>query len=116
MKSFILAPLGAAALLALAACDDSIGTSTSATPPTSANPMFPDVGFSPDVSNAAVDACRNAVDAQTDGNVDIVGSEFSQAASVVYLTVGPQRAPWRCLAGNDGTVDEVMFVGSEGAA
>ena len=116
MKSVILAPLGVAALLGLAACDDTVGTPTSATPPTSANPMFPDVGFSPDVSNAAVDACRNAVDAQTDGAVDIVGSEFSQAASVVYLTVGPQLAPWRCLAGNDGTVDEVMFVGSEGAA
>jgi hypothetical protein len=117
MKNVILAPLGVVALLALAACDETTsGTPAISNPSTSANPMFPDVGFAPEVSNAAVDACRNAVDAQTDGGVDVVGSEFSQAASVVYLTVGPQRAPWRCLTDNSGNVSEVMFVGSEGAA
>ena len=29
--------------------------------------MFLDLGMSPDVSNSAVDACRDALDAQTDG-------------------------------------------------
>lgn len=111
MKPILLAPLGAAAFLALAGCEADMSTSSG-----SANPMFPDVGFSPDVTNAAVSACRNAVDSQTDGRVEIVGSEFSQAASVVYLVVGTQRAPYRCLVSNDGVVSEVMFVGSEGAA
>ena len=80
------------------------------------NSMFPDVGFSADVTQTAINACRNAVDAQTDGAVQVVGTEFSQAASVVYMRVGPQGAPWRCLTSNDGQVSEVMFVGSEGAA
>jgi hypothetical protein len=111
MKSITLAPLGLTALLAISGCVEDTGSGSA-----SYNPMFPNVGMSPDVSNAAVSACRNAVDAQTDGAVEVVGSEFSQAASVVYLVVGSQRAPWRCLASNDGRVDEVMFVGSEGAA
>lgn len=101
--------LGLAAAAALAGCVEDPG-STGAS-----NPMFPDVGYSPDVSNAAVSACRNAVDAQTDGAVDVVGSAFSQANSTIYLVVGPQRAPWRCLVSNDGRVAEVMFVGSEGS-
>lgn len=96
--------------LVLTGCVEDVG-STSAP-----NPVFPTVGFSPDVSNAAVSACSAAVDAQTEGRVEVVGSEFSQAASVVYLVVGPQRAPWRCLTSNDGRVSEVMFVGSEGSA
>lgn len=83
---------------------------------TSPNPMVPNVGFSPDVSNAAVSACSAVVDAQTEGRVEVVGSEFSQAASVVYLVVGPQRAPWRRLVSNDGRVSESMFVGSDGSA
>lgn len=117
MKSVVLASLGAAALLALAACAETAGPGPSApsSPPPDPALFPPDVGFSPDVTNAAVDACRDAVDAQTDGRVDVVGSEFSQAASVVYMRVGPQQAPWRCLVSNDGRVDEVMFVGSEGA-
>ena len=78
-------------------------------------PSPPDVGFSPDVSNAAVDACRRAVDAQTDGAVEVTGTEFSQANNAVYLVVGANRAPWRCLVSNDGRVAEVMFIGSEGA-
>ena len=85
-------------------------------PSGSTNPLFPDVGFAAEVSNEAVAACRNAVAAQTQSGVEVVGSEFSQAASVVYLVVGSQRAPWRCLSDNAGRVSEVMFVGSEGGA
>lgn len=98
------------AIAALAGCVEDTGSSSPS------NPMFPSVGFSPDVSQTAVNACRNAVDAQTDGAVEVVGTEFSQANNAVYLVVGPQRAPWRCLVSNDGRVAEVMFVGSEGAA
>jgi len=67
------------------------------------------------VSTAAVDACRGALDAQTDGAVQVVGSEFSEAASAVYMLVGPQRAPWRCLVANDGRNPSLEFQGSEGA-
>lgn len=94
----------------LAGCVEDTGSSSSF------NPMFPSVGISPDVSQTAVNACLNAVDAQTDGTVEVVGTEFSEANNAVYLVVGPQRAPWRCLVSNDGRIAEVMFVGSEGAA
>ncbi len=109
MRRFIKLALGLAAAAALAGCVEDTGSTTST------NPMFPNVGISPDVSNTALNACRSAVDAQTDGAVEVVGSEFSQANNAVYLVVGPQRAPWRCLVSNDGSVDEVMFVGSEGS-
>lgn len=115
MKLIVPPFLGLAALLVLGACVEETGSAPTGAS-ASSNPMFPDVGYSPDVSNAAVDACRDAVDGQTDGAVDVVGSEFSQANSTVYMLVGPQRAPWRCLVSNDGEVAEVMFVGSEGAA
>ena len=72
--------------------------------------------FDPAVSNAAVAACRNALDAQTDGGVTVVGTEFSQANSAVYMVVGTNQAPWRCLVSNDGRGAELMFLGSEGAA
>lgn len=102
--------LGVAALAALAGCAELADTQSAS------NPLFPDVGMSPDVSQKAVNACLGAVAAQTTGGVEVVGSEFSQANNVVYMVVGPQRAPWRCLVSNDGQVAEVMFVGSEGAA
>jgi hypothetical protein len=85
-------------------------------PPMSAQPAPPDVGFSPDVTNAAVDACRSALDAQTDGAVEVTGTEFSQANSAVYMVVGANRAPWQCLVSNDGRGAEMMFLGSEGGA
>jgi hypothetical protein len=123
MKSASLASLAVAALVATALSGCVVETGSTPAAPSTPSPSVPNpalfppnVGFSPDVTNAAVDACRNAVDAQTDGSVDVVGSEFSQAASVVYMLVGPQRAPWRCLVSNDGRVSEVMFVGSEGGA
>ena len=110
MKSSVKITMGLAAAVLLAGCVEDTGA------PATSNPMFPNVGFSADVSNAAVTACRNAVDAQTDGAVEVVGTEFSQANNAVYMLVGPQRAQWRCLVSNDGRVAEVMFVGSEGAA
>lgn len=110
MRHLVKIAGGILASLMLTGCVEDVG-STSAP-----NPIVPRVGFSPDVSTAALSACRAAVDAQTEGRVEAIGSEFSQAASAVYFVVGPQRAPWRCLTSNDGSVSEVMFIGSEGAA
>jgi len=103
-----LVPLAA---LGLAAC--AAGTQAPA-PQQPASPI-PNVGFSPDVSDTAITACRNALDAQTDGNIDVVGSEYSEANIVVYMTVGSNRAPWKCFTANDGRYANTEFMGSEGA-
>jgi hypothetical protein len=78
--------------------------------------QVPNVGMSPDVTQAAIDACKAALAKENQGvAIEVTGTEFSQANSAVYMTLGPQRAPWRCLVGNDGRGAEVMFMGSEGA-
>ncbi len=48
-------------------------------------------------------------------SLDVTGSEFSQANSTVYMVVGDNRAPWRCLVSNDGQGAELTFIGSEGS-
>ena len=101
---------GAAALVALAGC---VEETTSSMPATSGPPFITTMDGS--VSSAAVNSCRNALDAQTDGTVTVVGSEFSQANSAVYMRVGANGAPWRCLVSNDGRGPSLMFMGSEGA-
>jgi hypothetical protein len=111
MKHSIKLALCVAAGAALAGCvEDTGGMAVSPASP----PMI--TTFDGSVSQAAISACVSAVDAQTDGEVRLVGSEFSQANSAVFLRVGPNGAPWRCLTSNDGRVAEVMFMGSEGAA
>jgi hypothetical protein len=72
--------------------------------------------FDGSVSDAAIRACVGALDAQTDGEVRLAGSEFSEANSAVFMRVGENGAPWRCLVSNDGSGAELMFMGSEGAA
>jgi hypothetical protein len=104
------AALGLVAAAALSGCVEDTG---SAPAPTGV-PFI--TTFDASVSDAAVRACVAAVDAQTDGEVRLAGTEFSQANSAVFMRVGPNGAPWRCLVSNDGRVDEVMFMGSEGAA
>lgn len=59
-------------------------------------------------------ACLRAVDARTDGAVQVLSSEYSEANTLVMIGVGPEKAPWRCLV-KDGVVAEMMFAGSEGA-
>jgi hypothetical protein len=99
--------LATAALLA--ACQ-----SESPSQPTAS--QVPNVGMSPDVTQAAIDACKAALSKENQGvAIEVTGTEFSQANSAVYMALGPQRAPWRCLVGNDGRGAEVMFMGSEGA-
>ena len=72
--------------------------------------------MSPDVSAAAISSCTSALDARTDGAVTAVGAETSQAATAVYLRVGPNGAPWRCLVSADGSNPSFLFLGNEGTA
>ncbi|MEW9919528.1 hypothetical protein AB2B41_07935 [Marimonas sp. MJW-29] len=67
-----------------------------------------------DVSQAAINSCRTALDLQTDGNVIVVGGETSEAATAIYMRVGENGAPWRCLVSPDGSNPSTMFMGSEG--
>ncbi|SEN07328.1 hypothetical protein SAMN04488011_102362 [Palleronia pelagia] len=82
-------------------------------PVASSSPPFIEGSFG--ASDAAVAACRQQLSAQTTGGVRVVGSEFSEANSAVYMRVGENGAPWRCLVSDDGTNPSLMFMGSEGA-
>jgi hypothetical protein len=113
MKHALKLPLVTLAVIGLAAC---AAGPQGPQPARQQSPSpIPNVGFSPDVSNAAITACRNALDAQTDGTTDVVGSEYSETNVVVYLTVGSNRAPWKCFTANDGSYANTEFMGSEGA-
>ena len=109
---------GALALTALSACDDMDGASGSAgsgmMAPSPAGPPFVTT-YDASVSDAAVASCRDELSAQTDGAVDVVGSEFSEANSAIYMRVGANGAPWRCLVANDGTGPSLMSMADEGA-
>jgi hypothetical protein len=111
MKHLRILALSAAAATLLAAC-----AVEAPSRPTSSQPAPPAAGFAPEVSNAAVEACRRALDAQTDGAIDVTGTEFSQANNAVYRVVGANRAPWMCLVSSDAVVQELRFIGSEGGA
>ncbi len=110
-----------ATTLALVACTETDSASMSAPMPSSPMPAAPDgppfiTTMSPDASNAAVSACQSALTAQTEGGVTVVGSETSEAATAIYMRVGANGAPWRCLVAPDGSNPELMFMGDEGAA
>ncbi|APH72651.1 hypothetical protein [Aquibium oceanicum] len=96
--------------VALAACQTDTGGNVSQLP----SSPIPEVGYDAKVSNAAVESCRSALTAQTQGGVDVVASEFSQANVTIYMTVGPQRAPWKCLVSNSGAGPELEYLGTNG--
>lgn len=48
------------------------------------------------------------------GNVSLIRTETSEAATGVYVQVPGAEAPWLCLANDDGSVSEVRYTGSEG--
>lgn len=100
----------AAGLAALAGCVEETGMPTSPAGPSMRTT------FDPAVSNTAVNVCQNTLAQQVNGAVTVVGTEFSQANVAVYMRVGANGAPWRCLVSNDGRGAELMFLGSEGAA
>lgn len=94
----------ALAPFALAACDDG-GSTTSASSSVTTTP------------NAAEQACLRDVTAATNNpEVVLLGSEFSQAGTYVRVGVGPDQAPWQCIAYEDGTTAEIMSLTDEGAA
>lgn len=113
MRSGMLLPAALAAAAALSGCVETSGGGGQMAPAPDAPPFI--TSFDPSVSNAAVSSCRNLLDSRTDGAVSVVGTEFSQANSAVYMRVGANGAPWRCLVSNDGSNASVMFMGSEGA-
>ncbi len=87
------------ALALLAACDEgSSGSNTTASAPT-----------------AAEQACLRDVTATTNNpDVVLLGSEFSEAGTFVRVGVGPDRAPWQCIAYSDGTTDGIESLTNEG--
>ncbi len=106
--------IGLGAMAALAGCVESTGGSASVQMPAAAGgPPFIEGSFT--ASNAAVTACRDLLASQTSGGVTVVGSESSEAAHAVYMRVGTNGAPWRCLVSADGSGPSTMFMGSEGA-
>lgn len=63
-------------------------------------------------------ACLAAVAKQvgvSSSKLKIAGVDEAQSGIVVMINVPDATAPWKCLAGRNGKVDEVMFTGSEGA-
>jgi hypothetical protein len=104
---------GLAGAAALAGCVEETGSATQLPMAPSGPPFI--TTFDASVSDAAVRSCVSALDAQTDGEVRLAGTEFSQANSAVFMRVGANGAPWRCLVSNDGRGPELMFMGSEGA-
>lgn len=59
-------------------------------------------------------ACLKAVKSETHNTVATLSVEESEAATMVMVGVGPNKAPWKCLA-KDGIVDEIMSMTDEGA-
>lgn len=85
-------------LLALTGCVESTGSSGSSGTP-----------------SAAEQVCLRDVTATTNNpDVVLLGSEFSEAGTLVRVGVGADRAPWQCIAYSDGTTAGIQFLGSEG--
>lgn len=104
MRAFLIPTL---ALAALTGCVESTPMEVTSIAPTAADRATP-----------AYQACVNAIARQT-GNrtadVSVFNYLFSEAGTQVEATVAGANAPWRCIASNDGTVQQVMFTGSEGS-
>lgn len=63
------------------------------------------------------DKCKARVAKETGARVTGTNRiEESEAAIGIYVNVEGAEAPWRCLGYKDGTIGEVMYTGSEGAA
>lgn len=65
--------------------------------------------------SAAEQACLAAVsNTANNGDVTVLGSEFSEAGTFVRIGVGENRAPWKCIAYSDGSTAGVEYMGSNG--
>ena len=100
-KTFTLA-LGLAAATMLAGC---IETAT----------QLPAAPAGNSAEEAARSACLRDV-TRTTGNFDaaVLSSSFSEAGTEVIVGVGPQRAPWRCIAYRDGSTAGIESLTNEG--
>ncbi|WP_069436920.1 hypothetical protein [Methyloceanibacter methanicus] len=67
-----------------------------------------------DSSSKDEQACLKAVAAETQNTVATLSVDPSEANTIVMVGVGPNKAPWKCLA-KDGVVAEVMSMTDEGA-
>jgi hypothetical protein len=95
MKQTLLA---LSALTLLAACDEAATTGGTSVAPT-----------------AAEQACLRDVTATTNNpDVALLGSEFSEAGTLVRVGVGSDRAPWQCIAYSDGTTAGITSLSDEG--
>ena len=113
MKTALKTVFGVSALAALSACVETSGSPSSGQmAPAAGGPPFIEGTFS--ASSAATTSCQNALAAMTTGGVRVVGSESSEAAHAVYMRVGENGAPWRCLVSADGRNPSTEFMGSEG--
>ena len=114
MNQLVYAIIGIGALTTLSGCVETSGSpSGGQMAPITGGPPFIEGSFS--ASDAAVSACSNLLSSQTTGGVRVVGSESSEAAHAVYMRVGANGAPWRCLVSADGSNPSTEFMGSEGA-
>lgn len=101
MKPLIVAAFAATAAIGLAGCSET----TSETPSTAAA----------GAPSAADQACLAAVSRETNnGDVTVINSQFSEAGTQVTVGVGPQRAPWNCIAYSDGTTAGIESLTNEG--
>ncbi len=88
-------------VLALTACDEAMMAETSSI----------DSGL-PSPSQSA---CMSAVASQAgDGNVTVLSGVSSRARTEYVVGVGEARAPWRCVANDNGEVEEVSSMVDEG--
>lgn len=91
----IAAALGA--VVALSGCIEDTGSAAISTP------------------SPAEQACLQRVSIETNnGDVTVLSSSFSQAGTEVIVGVGPQRAPWQCIAYSDGATSRPMSMTNEG--
>lgn len=97
MKPMMKPLAGLAAAILVAGCVEDTGSGSASMP------------------TAADQACLRAVTAETNNpDVVLLSSSFSQAGTEVIAGVGPQRAPWRCIAYSDGSTSRPESLTNEG--
>ncbi|CUH48956.1 hypothetical protein [Ruegeria atlantica] len=98
MTKFGVFTLFGASVLALSACDDTGGTSVST-----------------EVTPAQQACLRDVAAATNNTQVAVLSSAFSEAGTQVRVGVGPEQAPWNCIAYSDGTTAGIESLSNEGA-
>ena len=104
-RAFLLATIGPG----IAGCSQTTGNNqeVSLTQPPSQSAQAP---------TPAEQACLAAVSKETNnGEVAVLSSQFSQAGTSVTIGVGPQRAPWNCIAYADGSTADIRSLVDEGS-